>query len=123
MRVFLHPLSPLSTHVFPTPVVECFLPIFIDETKHRNLFYILNQASKAVFGSSPHATLEPSYYMKTLHLRNVEAAAKVYMSDIKPRTEPTMLTSLEVGLEKCSAAFIDWTLRHTILLLYGRIIC
>lgn len=70
---------------------------------HRTTF-IPNPAFRSVFGAEAFATLQQSYSMKTVHLKQVPAEAKVYVPTEDSRTQSFVFPPSEVDTAQCPAA-------------------
>lgn len=71
---------------------------------HRSTFF-RNPAFRDVLGPQLYNSLEESYSMKTLHLKNVPADARVYIPEASSRTQSAVFPAAAVDLHQCPAAF------------------
>lgn len=69
---------------------------------HRTDF-ALNPAFESVFGSEAFATLERAYSMKTVHLKDVDAGAKIYVPTDESRTQSAVFLPSRADRAQCPA--------------------
>jgi hypothetical protein len=69
---------------------------------HRTTF-ALNPAFKSVFGAGAFASLQQSYSMKTIHLKEVPAEAKIYIATENSRTQSLVFPPSKVDTAQCPA--------------------
>ena len=96
-----------SSFVRPSDLGELFGKFDLAWTSgnyHRTTF-ILNEAVKPVFGEQAYKTLEKSYSMKCLHLKDTPASARVYVPTESSRTESRVFPSGAVDQQQCPAVF------------------
>lgn len=74
---------------------------------HRSTFF-RNPVFRDVLGPQLYNSLEESYSMKTLHLKNVSADARVYIPEASSRTQSAVFPAAAVDLQQCPAAFAKY---------------